>query len=173
MSGWLPPAPSGVRDLCSVCGHFHVSPEPAPAPPPGRTAPPAGLSAMPVTGTENAPASPSGSSGPAPEKESYITPLTTIWKTKLFTYCEWFINAYYSEDKKKKKKSAFTKRGHSRWWFYVNTKEICGKYCTEKWKLDALTFLYVKCSLKAVFTTDFKNIIQAINRHVHLVLMFY
>ncbi len=71
MSGWPPPALSGAQGSCSVCGHFRVSPEPALAPRPGRTVPPAGLSATPVTGTGNAPASPSGSSGPAPKKESH------------------------------------------------------------------------------------------------------
>ncbi len=76
-SGRPPPAPSAAQGSCSVCGHFRVSPEPVLAPRPGRTVPPAGLSASPVTGTGNAPASPSGSSGPAPKKESHIQRFTT------------------------------------------------------------------------------------------------
>lgn len=100
--------------------------------------------------------------------KSYITPLTTIWKTKplSWSYSEWFINAYNSEDKKSLLSSKEVTQGDV---FLCKNKRNMWKILHRKMKMRC--FNLSLCEM--IFKTDFKNIIQAINRRVHLVLMFY
>lgn len=69
MSETLLLALKGVQGQSFGSGHWHIAPGPGPGPLPDMTGPRAELSAKPVKETENGPASPSGSTDPAPGKQ--------------------------------------------------------------------------------------------------------
>ncbi len=95
MNGRLPPALWEARGRRFGSGRWRSAPGPGQEPLPGRTEPRAGPSAKPVIETGNGPASPWGSTDPAPGKTWQRLRLqhTSFWRTSIINMLE-----YLSQD---------------------------------------------------------------------------